>query len=263
MKISNFLLFIFVFTILSCKKNTDDAQTVFSPVSIDQALLQNNLKVDGNISITSSNFEYNKTLSQIDIQGFFHDATGKNIKIDDMNMNGYTVLEQSNGFYYQHFMGSSDDGKIATTRLIGKDIDVVFNSSILGNISTSVYAPQYVQSKIDNLFGGVVLKNEALSISWIPDNKGTKVAVIIFYNGKAYPNKGNNLPEETISTYKLLDDADGRVRFSAAELAKFPIGGSIRFFVGRATQNIVSTSTGKKVAITCLSHSFSDDYELK
>ena len=263
MKISNFFFLMLLSTLFACKKNVEDATKISNPLSIEQALLQKSIKVDGNISIANSNFEDNAVLSQIDVQGFFHDAVGNNVQVEELNINGYKINEQSNGFYYQHFGHSSDDDKAAISKLVGSDVGVVLNSDVLGKLDAKVYAPQYVKAKIDNLAEGVILKNEALSISWAPDTKGSKVAVILSYNGRAYPNKGNNLPEETISTYKIVDDSDSRVQFSAEELSKFPLSGSIRFFVGRATQNIVTTSNGKKVAITCISHSFSDDYELK
>lgn len=263
MKILNLLLSISTIALLSsCAKNNEDNAKP-EPTSVIEALTKATQKVDGNISIINGNLEYSEFPAQIDIQGFFHNSDGNNIKVEDLNIENYSIKEQSNGFYYKSFSSLNEEEKLAKDKLTAKNISISLNSSALGNFNSEMYSPKFVKSKINNLVNGEIIRNNGLIISWIPDSNGSKIAVVVSYEGKTYPNKGTSLPQELITSYKLVDESTGSVKFTPDELAKFPINGSLRFSVGRATQKVFATTLNKKVAVTCLSHCFSADYELK
>jgi hypothetical protein len=264
MKILNFLLSISIIALLpSCIKSSEDNSTKPEPTSVVAALSKVTQKVDGNISIVSGNLEYSEFPAQIDIEGFFHNSDGNNVKIEELIIGNYSIKEQSNGFYYKNFSSLKEDEKLAKDKLTAKNVSISLTSNALGNFNSEIYSPQFVKSKINNLVNGEIIKNNGLVISWIPDSKGSQLAVVVSYEGKAYPNRGTSLPQELITSYKLVDENTGSVKFTPEELAKFPINGSLRFSVGRATQKVFTTTTNKKVAVTCLSHCFSADYELK
>lgn len=258
--IINILIFSFLVAITSCQKNTDEGLN--NPFSVTQLLISDTPSIDASLNIVSSNYENDETITQLDITGYFNKSKRGVSDIEKLVVGDTEIAEQSqgNGFYYKHYSGRDNS---VQKKPIGEIVPFTIQSEFMGSFDANIYSPTPMIAEISDLVDGYASRSKGLEINWKQDTKGTKVAVIVTYEGNAYHNKDRGLPKEFISLYKVANDLDGKVYFTADELSKIPIGGRIRFFAGRATQKIINTQKNKKVVVTCLAHCFSDDYGLQ
>lgn len=254
-----------VVLLMACNKKNDPVGA--TEMSLSDILKINNIKSDGNVTITATSYSFSKDpVTQIDISANLKDAQGNLAKCENTLVGGIELIEQG-GVYTKHFnsITNAADMPRIITDLFGKSLNVNLKSAQYGDVMTSVYAPTPIKMELPNDKTKLLNTAEGLTIRWKPDADQMQrtvgqVGVLIQYHAGFSVNQDKaNLPRENVCVYKATSDSDGEVRFSTQELNKLPIGGTVVVYSARAQQSITTNANNRTTAATILSHSSSSE----
>jgi hypothetical protein len=267
------LLFITMFT-FACKKGVDSSPNQVTAKSLYELLKEKNVKTDGNISLTASSMSFSDfPAAQIDITATFNDKNGKVVKADNVKVGTYDIQGTPNFYYSSHFnpYDNKNDFSSIASSLFGNTVKCTVNSKDFGNVTSEIYSPMTVKMDLGSIKDDKILKSTGLTIKWNSDNGRVQLrdgleqyvgATVVYQAGLSDNSSQPGLPTQNVTVFKYSLDAAGQITFTPQELAALPNFGYVTIMVGRAEQQIVTTSNGQTLGITSLAMSSSQGLQV-
>lgn len=268
-KYSAYILLLGAFTQLfwlaSCKKESTPNQPENSNelLNIITSRGSNITSTDGDITVVAIDYLYGglSNLDNFDISGYFKNSSGIGIPISSFTVDNLNIPSKPNNHYSLH-KGSvipADNISQIASSFYGQNISYAVSSADFGNVVTTLHMPTALNTTVNSQTSTVINKSAPLQINWQPDPYTGDGAddelvgvAIVYHAGIPNNQEQEGLPSQNITIYKQANDGTGSVTFTSQELSVFPANSYVNIYSGRAHQKIVSSSTGKTVAITNL-----------
>jgi hypothetical protein len=235
----------------------------------------NNIPTDGDITVVAIDYLFGKPshLDNLDITGYFKNSSGNGVPVNNFVIGNYVVSEQQNNHYSidKATLFSADSLlELAATSLYGQNINYTFTSSAFGNVSATQHMSAALGTIISSQSKTSIQKSSSLQVNWQTDpytgdgqDDETVVVAIVYHAGNPVNQEQEGMPTENIIVYKQANDPAGSVVFSSGDLSVFPLNSYVNIYNGRVHQKIVTSSTGKTLAITNLVMSTSMDMKIQ
>jgi hypothetical protein len=260
-----FLAFAQLFCFPSCKKDgpMNQPETSNELLNIINSRGSNITSTSGDITVVAIDYLYGglSNLDNFEISGYFKNSSGIGVPTSSFTVGNLSIPAKPNNHYSLH-KGSvipADNISQVASSFYGQNISYAVSSTDFGNVTTTLHMPTALNTTVNGQTSTVINKSVPLQINWQPDPYTGDGAddelvgvVIVYHAGIPANQEQEGLPSQNITIYKQANDGIGSVTFTSQELSVFPSNSYVNIYSGRAHQKIVSSSTGKTVAITNL-----------